>query len=143
MKFVTKAIILALTLSAGVAYAGKSTDPDAMARQSLMGIVGKNTKILGDIAGGKTAFDAATAEAAKAALNDAATKIAATFEPKGTDAESEAKPEIWTNWDDFVTKADALVKASAALDATTVEGVQAGMAGVGGACKDCHTKYRM
>lgn len=143
MKFLTKAIILALTLSAGVAYAGKSTDPDAMARQNLMGIVGKNTKLLGDIAGGKTPFDAATAEAAKATLNDAATKIAATFEPKGTDAESEAKPEIWTNWDDFVTKADALVKASAALDATTVEGVQAGMAGVGGACKDCHTKYRM
>ncbi|MBC7674473.1 MAG: cytochrome c, partial [Rhodoferax sp.] len=44
---------------------------------------------------------------------------------------------------DFVAKADGLVKASAALDASTVEGVQAGMGGLGGACKDCHTKYRL
>ena len=143
MKFVTKTIVAGFILTAGMAFAGKSTDPDAMARQTLMDTVGMNTKILGDIAGGKVAFDAAVAGAAKTALGEAAGKIAATFEPQGTDDKSEAKPEIWTNWDDFVAKADSLTKAAAALDATTVEGVQAGMAGVGGACKDCHMKYRM
>ena len=81
---------------------------------------------------------AATAEAAKAAIADVAGKIAATFEPQGTDAESKAKPEIWTSWDDSLAKADGLAKA-AALDATSLEGVQAGMKAIGGACKDCHT----
>lgn len=142
MKFVTKAIVAGLILTAGVAFA-KSTDPDAMARQALMGTIGMNTKVLGDMAGGKVAFDAAAAEVAKTALAEAAGKIAATFEPQGTDAESKAKPDIWTNWDDFLVKADGLAKAATALDATTVEGVQAGMAGVGGACKDCHMKYRL
>lgn len=143
MKYVTKAIFMGVILSAGMALAGKSTDPDAMARQALMGTVGMNTKILGDMAGGKAEFDAAKAGAAKLALAEAAAKIPATYEPQGTDAESEAKPDIWTNWDDFLLKADALAKAATALDATTVEGVQAGMAGIGGACKDCHTKYRL
>lgn len=143
MKFVTKTFIAGLILTAGVAFAGKSTDPDAMARQSLMGTIGMNTKVLGEMAGGKVAFDAAAAEAAKAALADAAGKIAATFEPQGTDAESKAKPDIWTNWDDFMAKADALNKAALAMDATTVEGIGAGMAGVGGACKDCHSKYQL
>ena len=143
MKFISKTIVAGLILTAGVAFAGKSTDPDAMARQTLMGTIGMNTKVLGEMAGGKVAFDAAAAEAAKAALADAASKIAATFEPQGTDAESKAKPDIWTNWDDFVAKADALNKAAVAMDATTVEGIGAGMAGVGGACKDCHSKYQL
>lgn len=143
MKFLTKALVAGFVLSAGVVFAGKSTDPDAVARQTLMGTIGMNTKVLGDIAGGKVAFDAAAAEAAKAAIVEAAAKIPATFEAQGTDAESKAKPDIWTNWEDFLTKADGLAKAAAALDATTVEGVQAGMAGVGGACKDCHSKYQL
>ena len=143
MKFVTKAIFSGLILCAGVAFAGKSTDPDAMARQTLMGTVGMNTKILGDMAGGKAEFDAAKADAAKLALVDAAGKIPVAYKGQGTDAESEAKPEIWTNWDDFLLKAEALGKAATVLDATTVEGVQAGMGGLGGACKDCHTKYRI
>ena len=143
MKLVTKLIILGVMVSASVAFAGKSTDPDAVARQTLMDTVGMNTKILGDMAGGKADFDAAKADAAKLALADAAGKIPVAFMGQGTDAESDAKPEIWTSWDDFLLKADALGKAATALDATTVEGVQAGMAGIGGACKDCHTKYRM
>ena len=143
MKLVTKLIILGVMVSASVAFAGKSTDPDAVARQTLMDTVGMNTKILGDMAGGKADFDAAKADVAKLALADAAGKIPVAFKGQGTDAESDAKPEIWTSWDDFLLKAGALGKAATALDATTVEGVQAGMAGIGGACKDCHTKYRM
>ena len=143
MRFATKALVAVLLLTATVAFAAKSTDPDAKARQTLMDTIGMNTGILGDMAGGKAAFDAAKAEAAKAAIIEAAGLIPTTFEPKGTDAESKAKPEIWAGWDDFLTKADGLAKAATALDATAVEGVQAGMAGLGGACKDCHTKYRL
>ncbi len=143
MKFVTKSLVVGLVLSASVVFAGKSTDPDAKARQDLMGIVGMNTGILGDMAGGKAGFDAAKAEAAKAAIIDAAAKIPATFEPTGTDAESKAKPEIWTNWDQFLANATKLGAAATALDATSLEGVQGGMAGVGGACKDCHTGFKL
>lgn len=143
MKFASKALVAGLIMTASVVFAGKSTDPDAKARQTLMDTVGMNTGVLGDMAGGKAAFDGAKAEAAKAAIIAAAGMIPATFEPKGTDAESKAKPEIWTSWDDFLANSAGLTKAATALDATSVEGVQAGMAGLGGACKDCHTDYRL
>ncbi len=143
MKLATKTIIATLLLSAGMAFANKATDPDAKARQTLMGTIAMNTKVLGEMAGGKVAFDPAAAEAAKTALADAAAKIPVTFEPQGTDADSKASPEIWTNWDDFVTRADALNKAALGVDATTVDGVGAGMAVIGATCKSCHSKYQI
>jgi cytochrome c556 len=143
MKFVTKALVAGLILTAGIAFAGKSTDPDAKARQDLMDIVGKNTGVLGDMAGGKAPFDAAAAEAAKAAIIEAAGKIPEAFKGQGTDAESKAKPEVWANWDEFVEDSEKLGKAATDLDASSLETVQAGMAGLGGVCKDCHTEFRL
>lgn len=143
MNRMTKGLIAGLVLVAGVALAEEaSTNPDAIAREELMMLIGKNTKVLGDMAGGKTAFDAAAAEAARSALVAAAADIPAKFEGQGSDGGSEARPEIWTNWDDFLIKAKALETAAAGLDATSLEGVQAGMGTIGGACKGCHMSYR-
>lgn len=142
MKFVSKALFVGLMLVGGVAVAAEATDPTVKARQELMEIIGKNTKVLGDMAGGKAAYDAAAAESAKAAIVTAAGEIAAKFEPQSTDPESEAKPEVWTNWEDFVTKATALSTAAGALDVGSAEAIGAGMGAVGGACKDCHSVYR-
>ncbi len=144
MKF-TKIFAVAAVLAAGIAYAQEEpTDPNAVARSELMKMVGKNTGILGDMAGGKSVYDAAAAEAAKAALIDASAKIEATFMTQGaTDPASEAKPEIWTSWDDFLKKASALNTAATAMDVSSVETIGAGMGGIGGACKDCHTTYRV
>lgn len=144
MKFAKAALLAGFALTATVVFAAERTDPNAIAREELMEAVGKNTKVLGDMAGGKAEFDAAAAEAAKAALVEAAAKIPATFETQGgADPADEAKPEIWANWDDFVKKAGALESAATALDASSLEAVQAGMGAIGGSCKDCHSAYRM
>ena len=144
MKF-AKALILGAVLSAGAAYAEEErTDPNAIARGELMTTIGKNIGIIGDMAGGKTAFDAAAAEGAKAALVEATGKIEATFKDQGAaDPASEAKPEIWANWDDFLKKAKAAGDAAGALDVASVDTLKAGMGALGGACKDCHTTYRV
>ena len=142
MKLVTKTIAAGLILIAGAAIASEAADPNVKARQEVMETLGKNMKILGDIAGGKAAYDAAAAEAAKAAIIAAASEASAKFEPQATDPESEAKPEIWTNWDDFLAKDKALVDAATAWDVSSPETIGAGMGAVGGACKACHTAYR-
>ena len=144
MKF-AKALILGAVLSAGAAYAEEErTDPNAIARGELMTTIGKNIGIIGDMAGGKTAFDAAAAEGAKAALVEATGKIEATFKDQGAaDPASEAKPEIWANWDDFLKKAKAAGDAAGAMDVASVDTLKAGMGALGGACKDCHTTYRI
>lgn len=143
MKFSTKALVLGLTMVAGVAIAAEATDPTVKARQELMDTIAMNTGILGKMAGGENPFDAAAAEGAKAAIVAASAEIAAKFEAQASDPKSTAKEDIWANWDDFVKKGEALNAAATAMDTTTLEGVQAGMAGVGGSCKDCHTSYRI
>ena len=144
MKF-AKALIIGAVLSAGAAFAEEErTDPNAIARGELMTTIGKNIGIIGDMAGGKTEFDAAAAEGAKAALVEATGKIEATFKDQGgADPASEAKPEIWANWDDFLKKATAASDAANALDVASLDTVKAGMGALGGACKDCHTTYRI
>lgn len=142
MKFATKGLVAGLMLVAGVAIASEAADPAVKARQELMETIGGSMKVLGDMAGGKSAYDAAAAEAAKAAMVTAAGEIAAKFEPQATDPKSEAKAEIWTNWDDFVAKGNDLSTAAGALDVSSPETIGAGMGAMGGACKACHTAYR-
>lgn len=143
MKFV-KAVMIGAVVIAGAAYAkGDRTDPNAKARSDLMRDIGKNIGVLGDIAGGKAAYDAAAAEAAKAALIADAAMIETAFKDQGAaDPASEAKPEIWANWDDFLADAKALGDAAAAVDVASAESIGAGMGALGGACKDCHTEFR-
>lgn len=137
-------LIAGLVLAGSIAHAEvEATDPDVIARQTLMKEMGGAAKALGDMAGGKTAFDAAAAATAKATIVDHAGQIGAKFEKNPTDPGSEAKPEVWSNWDDFLKDAKALEVAATALDTASAETVGAGMAGVGGACKACHTDYRM
>ncbi|MDB5658203.1 MAG: cytochrome c [Cypionkella sp.] len=144
MKSATKAFSIVLALCAGAAFAEvEATDPIVIAHKDLMKSFGGAAKTLGGMASGDTAFDAAAAEAAKAKLVSGSADIPAVFEKPGSDPASEAKPEIWTNWDDFVLKAKALGDAATALDASSADGVKAGMGAVGGACKACHTAYRL
>jgi cytochrome c556 len=142
MKF-GKILVAGAVLAASVAFAGEATDPDAKARQDTMDAIGMQMKVLGEMAGGKTPYDAAAAEAAKAALIAAATNIPVAFEKQGAaDEKSTAKAEIWTNWDDFLKDAEALKTAATAMDVASVETIGAGMGAVGATCKDCHTEYR-
>ena len=146
MKSATKALTLVLAMCTGAAYAEteiEATDPIVIAHKDLMKSFGGAAKALGGMASGETAFDAAAAEAAKAKLVSGAADIPVVFEKPGSDPASEAKPEIWTNWDDFVLKAKALGDAASALDATSAEGIKTGMGAIGGACKACHSDYRL
>ncbi|MDM7932324.1 cytochrome c [Tabrizicola sp.] len=144
MKLI-KAFTIGAILAAGAAFAQEDpTDPNAIARSDLMKMVGMNTGILGNMASGKEAFDAAKAEGAKAALIEASAKIEATFmEQGGADPASESKAEIWANWEDFLLKAKALGDAAGTVDVASAETIGAGMGAIGGACKDCHTTFRV
>ena len=143
MNVLTKTILVGALVLAGAAFAKDGVqDPAVKARMDLMGVIAANTKVLGKMAGGEAPFEAAAAETAKANLAAAAAEIPAKFEPQATDPVSDAKPDVWTNWADFVTKSEALLAAAEALDTTSLESVQAGMAGVGGACKACHSVYK-
>lgn len=134
---------LALAAVVGVAGAQEATLPEVKARKEQMQGQRMAVAVLGDMASGKTAFDAAAAAKAKADLAAFGAQIPAKFEAEVTEAASKAKPEIWMMWDDFVVKAEALTAAAEALDAASLDGVKAGMGAIGGACQACHQAYRM
>lgn len=145
MKTLTKTLLVGAMLMAGAAYAEgpAATNADVIARQALMKSFGGAAKTLGGMASGEVAFDAAAAEAAKQVLVAGAAEIGAKFTNNAEDPGTKAQPEIWAGWDAFLAKAQGLGTAGAALDVASAETIGAGMGGIGGACKACHTDYRM
>lgn len=144
MKTFVKTLLIGVLLTTGTVYAEtEATTPEVKARQELMKSFGGAAKVLGGMATGEMAFDAAAAEAAKQTLVAGAPQIEAKFTPNVEDPGSKAKPEIWAGWDAFLTKAKGLGDAAAALDVASVETIGAGMKNIGGACKACHTDFRM
>lgn len=140
-----KTLLVSALLMTGAAYAQDiaATNPDVIARKDLMKSMGGAAKTLGGMAAGEVAYDAAAAEAAKQVLITASADIGAKFTTNAEDPASTAKPEIWTNWDAFMAKGKTLGDAAAALDVSSAETIGAGMGGIGGACKACHTDYRV
>lgn len=143
MKFAVKTLVLGLVMMGGIALAqSKAADPDVNARQTLMQGNGGAMGLLAGMAKGEKEFDAAAAAAARQTLITNAAGIAAAFKNNASDPENRAKPEVWSNWDDFLVDAAALGTAAAALDASSLDGVKAGLGAIGGACKECHTEYK-
>ena len=144
MRTFAKTLCISALLMTGAAFAAvTATDPDVIARKDLMKTIGGAAKTLGGMASGEVAHDAAAAEAAKQAMIAAAAEIEAKFTNNAADPASEAKPEVWTNWNDFLGKGKALGDAAGALDVASAESIGAGMGAIGGACKACHTDYRV
>ena len=80
MKIATRLIAIGLIMAGGVAVAQQTaTNPAVVARQDDMRTLGASSKVLGDMAGGKAAFDAAKAKAALEAIVAGADKIPALF----------------------------------------------------------------
>lgn len=66
---------------------------------------------------------------------------------EGTDKDTKAKPEIWTNRADFDAKMDKMVgeaqKLPAAVRAGDMAAFKKQVGDVGSACKACHDEYRL
>lgn len=143
MKRTLAAVLTGAILStAAIAHADVS-NPAVAARMDAMKAIGGSMKTLGDMAKGATDFDAAAAQAALDTVAAKAAEVPALFEAQETDPESEAKPEIWTNWDDFVSKAQAMQAAAEGASIGSAADIGPAMGALGGTCKACHSDYRM
>ncbi|MQP64806.1 cytochrome C556 [Niveispirillum sp. SYP-B3756] len=139
--------VAAGVLSAGVAVAAQ--DPLAVvdARKTELKKAGGAMKAIGAFLkeGKGTVADVQAA----AATIEGVSKAFPGWWPTGTAigvGESEAKPGIWENMDDFKAKTMAFQAASADLVAAAATGDKAAIGGVlgklGGTCKGCHETYR-
>lgn len=119
------------------------------ARQSHMTLYSFNLGTLGGMAQDKIPYDAAAATAAANNLAAMANMDQTGYWIEGSDSSvegSRAKPEIWTNADDFTEKTAALATASTALAAVAgddLDALKGAFGPVGGACGACHKAYRV
>lgn len=124
-------------------------NPAVAARQGQFQLFVHNFGALGGMVQGRMEYDAALAQTAADNLFHVTRHDQSRLWPDGTDSMSidgtRAKPEIWDNLDDFVTKFVALQQAAENLQAVAGDGLDAMRAAFGptaGACQACHQVYR-
>ncbi len=141
-KLLLATVAMGATTTAMIAHA-EVEDPDVKARMETMSGIGANMKTLSQMSKGEIAFDAAAAQAAIDEIAEASETIPAVFETPAQDPESEASPEIWENWEDFVSKAEALQAAASGATVTDEASLGAAMGAIGGTCGSCHRAYQL
>lgn len=141
-KFIALGLVL-VTGTAALAHEGVQ-NPAVKARMDGMTAIADNMKTLGQMAKGATGFDAATARSAAVAIARHAAKAPGLFEAQETDPKSEARPEIWTNFEDFAAKATELETIAIGLSTSISQpsDLTAAMGRLGANCKSCHSIYR-
>ncbi|WP_299694931.1 cytochrome c [uncultured Tateyamaria sp.] len=152
---IKKGVILGLVgavVAGTIAIAGgHSGNPAVKARKAHMQLYAHNLGILGSMAKGEAEYDADQAVAAADNLVALATMKQMSYWPAGTSTEdlgeeTRTLPVAWdpANWDDLMAKSAALADSAAAMQtaAGSLEGVQASIGALGGACGACHKVYR-
>jgi len=136
-------LICSGALLSGSLLAADSDSKDVIDyRQDVMKSMEEQSSILGEMASGVVPTDNMNTDMQILALS-ASTALKA-FQPKVPGGK--AKPEIWTNWDDFSKKMnDFADKASAGAKAAQAQGTDAAMTelvDIANGCKGCHDMYR-
>lgn len=118
-------------------------------RQGAFRMIGWHIGPMGAMAKGKMDFDAGVFASNAAAIAEIAKYPMNGFiDGSSSDVlETRAKPEIWSDAEDFAEKMDALQTASAELasvaaNASSMDDVKDAFGELGQACKGCHDDYR-
>jgi cytochrome c556 len=141
--------LLGASLLTVASAAGPKPEDAAKYRQSVYNIIGWNFKPIGAMVKGEVPFDAA-AVARHAEYVELMSKAALEGFPKGSGPEAventEAKPEIWTNWDKFQTAMNDFEQEAIKLTEVAKGGDEAAIKAQFGktaeTCKACHKEFR-
>ena len=114
-------------------------------RQSALTVMGAHFGRVAGMANGRIPFDAKVA-ADNAAIAESMSKLPwAGFVP-GSDGNTKAKPEIWTDNAKFRESSEKmqaeLVKLVAATKTGNLDTIKAAVGATGGSCKGCHDNFR-
>ena len=126
-------------------YCVASVESEAVkARTKAMSEISDNMRNLGLMLRGQVDFDLVSAKSAIQNIEKLAAKTPTLFEIEAVDPHAEAKPEIWSNYEDFVEKALTLqtVATAASRSLVSEEGLKDVIMSMGKTCKSCHSLYR-
>ncbi|MEM0909844.1 MAG: cytochrome c [Pseudomonadota bacterium] len=117
-------------------------------RQSLLQLVRSNMLPLGAMAKGRIPYDTEVMNINAMRIEQLGLMMEDYFTPNASsfDVSSNAKSEIWANFDDFTAKTSDLIVAAKSLQEVAAEGDERSFRGaigkLGGTCKACHDEYK-
>ena len=116
-------------------------------RQGVMNVFNWNMKSMSDMMKGKKPFDSAVfARRADDLAKAASLDLLAGFPPDSDQGETDARPDIWFDFEDFSQKLVDLREASQALSKAVASGDKAAIGDAlgktGKRCKACHENYK-
>lgn len=141
-------MIFALLVSfASTSWADERTQKTIEARQGLLKVVAQYFGPIVGMAKGQIPYDAELIEKNAGKVAELAPMITDLFaqDTSASDYATEAKADIWADYDDFSAKAVTTTERANALVAATAEGRGATMkafGALGSSCKSCHDSYR-
>lgn len=137
-------LLVCLVLPLTVVWA-QSDDAFINYRQKLMKSLGASMGAIGDILKNKLPYHNHIAAHAKD-IQQISTLIEEAFKKEITSGKTDAKPEIWKDWNNFRSATRALEQESAKLAEIAKSGntaaIFAQLKKVGGACGGCHKPFR-
>lgn len=147
-KWLKIGIVSSLLVFTNVAADGGSNIERAIAyRQGVYHVMAWNFGPMGAMVKGEIPFDATVFAKNAERVHFMSKMPLEGFIPGSDKGDTEAKPKIWQNWDDFKTKAEKLEQETAKLaelakTATKVEEVAPQLGNTGKVCKGCHDDYK-
>jgi cytochrome c556 len=134
-------------LSGTAVYSGTGQDDEAFVqyRQKVMSANGASMGAINDILKNKLPYQGHIATHAQD-IQRISTLIAEAFKKEVTAGKTDAKPEIWKDWEKFAAAAKAMGEESGKLAevarAGNMEAIGAQVKKLGDACGDCHKPFR-
>ena len=146
-KSLVAMLALLVSLSSAVSAHIEKTEPLQSLRQSYFALLGMTFAPMGDMVKGKIEWDAVRFSGWADDLHHAAQfHVERGFAPGTEQGTTRAKPNIWSNMDDFQSKLDDFRAAAASLAEIATEGdpgtSREQFVATGGTCKACHDEYK-
>lgn len=132
-------VMLAADLNADSAVI---SDSHIRARLELMRAQKDALLSLSDMMAGRRVFTAKSAKAARRVLMANTRAIPKHFAKHRMETNSHARPEIWSQWQDFENRARAARRAAKQISAGSVAGLRRSLPTMVQACHSCHQSYR-
>jgi cytochrome c556 len=138
--------IVAAALVLAVSASGAEDDEAIIGyRQKVMSANGANMGAISDILKFKLPYEKDIAGHARA-ISITARMMPTAFEKPVSAGKTDAKPEIWKEWDDYKKDAEKLAEASDKLaklaEGGDMKAIIAQVKEVGNACQHCHEEFR-
>ena len=110
----------------------------------LMKAMANNTKRIGQMLKKQTPFELTEVKLALEQLSSLSLQTPTVFEVNATDPKSEAKQNIWDEFDEFTRLSNELAKNTSelAILVEDIDDLRPTLMKVSEGCKACHSKYR-